>query len=277
MAVSLIAVSILSSNLYADIVITKDDMILNGKILEDKKPQYLILANYHGTFTIKYSVIKEIHRTESFEEDIKIFRNIGKEINDEEIKKNYTAGEKEMKERLQKQKKEKTDEQKPEETGTILFSIFHDKNTGELEGVLPYSSGISISAEFIAPPLPVLKNIDIYGYGGNISYYYSADNDRQIKGFNLSAGPVWRFPASLSGYEFDLKIAPFLGAGWYSIVNNEVDKETGALKMNFTFQAGPDFRFGSLVVSTRFRLNYIHDSSAPMKGAGLAIGAGYAF
>jgi len=277
MAVSLIAVSILSSNLYADIVITKDDMILNGKILEDKKPQYLIFANYHGTFTIKYSLIKEIHRTGSFEEDIKVFRDIGKEVNDEEIKKNYIAGEEKLEERLQEQKKDKTENKKPEGTGVILLNIFYDRNTGELEEVLPYSSGISFSGEFIVPPLPFLNDFNVHGLGGSISYYYSADNDRQVKGLSLSAGPIWRLPVNLSGYNFDFKITPFLGAGWYSIINDEVDKEAWALKMNFTLQAGPEFRFGSLVISTGLHVNYIHDSSAPMEGAGLTIGAGYAF
>jgi len=80
LAVILLTAAGLSPALYADIVITKDDMILNGKIIEDKKPAHIIFANYHGTFTIKYKMIKKIHRTESFKEDIEIFRDMRKEV-----------------------------------------------------------------------------------------------------------------------------------------------------------------------------------------------------
>ena len=60
LAVLLLTSALQSPALYADIVITKDDMILNGKIIEDKKPAHIIFANYHGTFTIKYKMITVI-------------------------------------------------------------------------------------------------------------------------------------------------------------------------------------------------------------------------
>ncbi len=274
LTVILVTVSILPPKLYADIVITKDDMILNGKILEDKKPAHIIFANYHGTFTIKYKVIKKIYRTETFEEDIEVFRDMGKQINEAEIKKNYLAGEKKLDNLQLKEKKNKPATIRDTDSFILIFDFFCDKNFGNLNSVLPYSAGAAISGEF---PVAFLKKYYIYGIDSEMGVYYSAKGDRSVMGLNTSAGPLWQLQATIYDYKINFNISALMGAGWYSVKNDETAKETSAVKWNLAVHAGPVFRFDSAVISTQLRLNYIHDGSAPMKGAGLAIGAGYAF
>jgi len=274
LAVILITAAIISPALYADIVITKDDMILNGKIIEDKKPAHIIFANYHGTFTIKYKMIKKIHRTESFEDDIEIFRDMGKEVSETEIKKNYIAGEEKLEKLLQKEEKKKQSPNRDTGSFILMFDAFCDKNFGKLDSVLPYSAGAALSAEF---KIDALKKYQLHGIDSEIVFYYSSNDDRSIRGLNTSAGPLWQIPVTLYNYSLNFNISALMGGGWYAVKNDETAKEASSVKWNLAVHAGPVFRFDSTVISAQLRLNYIHDGTAPMKGAGLTIGAGYAF
>ncbi len=274
LAALFITASILSPMLYADIVITKDDMILNGKILEDKKPAHIIFANYHGTFTIKYSVIKKIHRSESFAEDITLLNDMGKQVNEAEIKKNYIAGEKKLEKLLLKEEKKKPAAIRDTGSFILMFDLFYDKNFGELKSVLPYSAGAALSAEF---PVDLFKKYHLYGIDSEITFYFSSNDDRSIKGLNTSAGPLWQIPVTIYNYNLCFNISALMGAGWYTVKNDEAAKATSSAKWNLAVHAGPVFRLGSAVISTQLRLDYIHDGTAPMKGSGLTIGAGYAF
>jgi len=279
-AVFIISVTMLILPLSADIVITKDDMILNGKILEDKKPQHLILANSHGTFTIRYNLIKEIHRTESFEEDVNIFRTLGKLVSEEEVKQNYTAGEKNLEKKFEKNQNKKLNKKflrDDSDSAILMLCFFADKNFGDLTSVLSYSSGGSLSVEIPFSTTEIYSRRYAYGLDSEVSFYYSADGDRSIKGLNAAMGPLWQIPLRLSDYRFSFNISALAGAGWYSITNDEVGKNETAVKWNISANAGPVFRVAPILVSTQLRLDYIHDRIAPMQGAGLTIGAGYAF
>lgn len=257
--------------LLADIIITRDDMILNGKILEDKKPDFVRFANYHGNFTIKYKQIKEIHRTDSFEGDIEILKKLGKSVNEEEIKTNYQSGMK----KLDEQKDTIPASADQPEAFVLMLDVFAGKNQGRLNTVLPSSRGISLSAEIPIEQFTVFKKLYIYGIGCETDYFYSVKDERFIKGFSGAAGPLWRLPVTLFGYNFNFKISAAAGAGWYSVKNDA--EEASGIKWNMVLHAGPAFDFHSVVLSPRLRFDYIHDAAVPLYCAGFSLGAGYKF
>ena len=123
-----------------DIVVTKDGMVLNGKIIEDIKDKYIKFANYHGTFTIDYPQIKEIHRTGTYHEDIKIFKKMGKSIDEAEVKTNYIAGIEKLKADKLVKSRARTDAIQY----LLLVSPFFVFNLGKIESVLPYGYGALI-------------------------------------------------------------------------------------------------------------------------------------
>lgn len=255
---------------YADIVITKDEMILNGKIIEDNKPVNIIFSNNHGTFTIKYSLIKEIYKTESFQADIKIFREMGKAYNEEDVKKNYNAG----MDKIEKQDDAVTDNKN---LCSIVLEFYGSRNFGELTGVLPYSAGADLSGELPLNAPEFLKKYYFYGLDLETGWFYSAKADRKTDGFYASAGPLWSIPVKIAGLSFNFNISTMTGIGRYTVVNDEIGIEDTAVKWNLTLHAGPVFRTGSFIISTQMNINYIHDSAAPMEGAGLILGAGVVF
>jgi hypothetical protein len=77
---------------FSDIIVTKDDMILNGKIIEEVKDEYAVIANYHGTFKITFNNIKEIHRTDDYKEDVEILIKLGQMVDETEVEKNFQTG-----------------------------------------------------------------------------------------------------------------------------------------------------------------------------------------
>lgn len=259
------------SILRADVIITRDDMILNGKILEDRKPDYVVFANNHGKFTIKYNQIKEIHKTESFKDDIKYLKNIGKTVNEKDVKNNYESGEKKLKEQNHAGVIS-TDET----VSFILMSgIFYNKTTGELAPVLPYHAGLFFSAEIPVYDIRFLKTLEVDGIESGINFLYSSGNDRSIKGIAASAGPLWKFPIGTSDTTFNF--TAMFGAGWYSVKNNETEEKLSAVKWSISIHAGPSFNISTIVLSPKVKIDYIHDGAAPLTGAGLSLGAGYSF
>jgi len=257
--------------LRADVIITKDDMILNGKILEDKKPEYIKFANYHGNFTIKYKQIKEIRRTESFEGDIKVLQQLGKTVNENEIKNNYQSGERKLKE----QNKNISVSSDGAESFVLMCDVFFNKNFGKISSVLPYGQGGVLSGEIPLNNIQFLKKLDISGIDSEVSYFYSEKDEKYIKSLIVSAGPLWRFPVTMHGYAFNFNISALIGAGWFYIKNG--DAEESAVKSDLTIHAGPAFDFFSVIISPQLRIDYIYDGYAPLLGVGVSLGAGYNF
>ena len=248
--------------LRADIIITKDDMILNGKIVEDKKPEYVKFTNKYGTFTIEYKQIKEIYKTGSAEDDKKILNNLAKPGN-EEIKKDVKSD---------KQEKDSLKSGAEKENFILMLDFFSLINFGKLSDSLPESQGISLSGEL---PLnqPFLKYIHVRGIKSEISYFHSENGEKFIKGYNASAGPLLYFSTDYNNVNFIISGA--IGMGKYS-VKSYAEKETGA-KWHLTFCTGPEYKINSIILSPQLKFMYIYDSVAPLYSAGLTLGAGYKF
>ncbi|HSV95823.1 MAG TPA: hypothetical protein VLM75_02685 [Spirochaetota bacterium] len=264
------------SRLHADIIVTKDDMVLNGKILE-KKTKQIIFGNYHGVFIIDMAQIKEIHETDSYKEDLSIFEKKGKRVDENEVKNNYRAG----LERAKDRKLDKGGEKIVPVQYTLMLTPFYIFNAGKLGGIMPHSSGVMLTADVplksdaLTKWVPDIKNTGITGIRSEVGYFTSKKGVKSINGPRVSSGPVWEFPFSIGDIRFMYTISPVLGIGHYTVENRY--KRVAALKWHAGCITGPTFVIHNAVVFPQIRLDYIYDGSVPLYGMGLGIGLGYRF
>ncbi len=260
--------------LYGDIVETYDGMILNGKIIEEKKDKFVKLGNHHGIFTIDYKLIKEIHRTERFEDDVKILMDKGKKVDEAAVKTNFQAG----LERLEEQEKaeESTIKEKVRPADhALFFSPFFNLNIGKLRTVLPYSFGGSITADVPFYRFQLSEKTASVGIRAEIGYFHSEMAKRRILGARASAGPVLKLPLLAGAFGIDYAISAMIGIGWYS-VRGESEKRPG-VKWSAAFLTGPVFHIFSAIIFPQVKFDYIYDGRAPVYGIGLALGVGFKF
>ncbi len=263
-----------SVRLFADIVVTNDDMILNGKILEDRKGEFLKFGNYHGTFTIDYRQIKEIHRTVRYEDDVKIFLEKGKKVNEAEVRSNYQAGLDKLEEQEKIAKKE-IKEEKRKEVFSFFLSPFYNNNFGKLSGKLPNSYGASAMGHIALDRFEFVRKMYLWGIGADFGYIHSENGNKKVSGPRMSAGPLWKFSVPIGYFSFDYCISPEIGIGIYSIRGIYVNSTS--VKWNIIFNTGPIFNFSSFIIYPHLRFDYIYDGFVPLYGLGFGIGAGYRF
>ncbi len=256
--------------LHGDIVVTNDNMILNGKILE-KKVNHVVLGNYHGTFTIERSQIKTMYETESFQEDVKIFQKMGKPVNESEAKINYQAGI----EKLEGRSQRAGDGAIAEQRYAVFLAPFCGITAGKLGSVLPYGAGAALTGDINLNQSGFTRNIHPAGVRSEMAFFHSKKGVKQVAGGRVSAGPLWRFPFSIRGFRFDWAGAPVIGIGWYKIDGRS--EQTSCIKWNIGCGTGPSFFIDVVVISPQIRFDYIYDGSVPMYGFGIGIGAGYRF
>ena len=257
--------------LYADIVITNDDMFLNGKILEKKK-DHIVFGNFHGTFTIKKSQIKEIRETRNFMEDVRLFLKKGKRVDENEVKKNYLAGV----DKLKAQKKmERNDNKIPPEHIAFIISPYFLFNKGELGEEIPRSTGASLTGDIPLKRFSYSEKLGITGVRFEAGFFHSSKGNKSVKGPRISSGPLWEFPFTIKDTRCMYTISPVLGIGWYEIEG--ISDRATALKWNIGFITGPVIYFQNTLIFPQFRFDYIHDGRFPLYGIGFGIGLGYLF
>ena len=258
--------------LFADIIITIDDMILNGKILkEDKKT--VKFGNYHGVFIIDRDKIKEIYRTGSYEDDIKILSGKGRTVNRDEVKTNYDSGVKKIEE--QKIPEDENESTKTSAGPHFAVSPWIIFNLGQCGDVLPYSCGVFLTADFPVNDSGFAKMIYISYMTIDAGYYYSAKGERGVTGYRASAGPQWVFPVINDPIQMEYTVSAMLGAGWYNV--RGLEEEAAAVKWNVSVNTGIIFTFSSITVSPVIKMDYIYDSKAAIYGIGAALSIGYRF
>ncbi|MBN2039318.1 MAG: hypothetical protein JW864_04715 [Spirochaetes bacterium] len=256
-------------------MITKDDMILNGKILEDKKNYFVKFANYHGTFHVEYKQIKGLYRTKSFEDDIKIYRNLGKSVNKAEVEINYQAGLKKLEEQEKLSEKLSAAKEPVDEKLSLLFSPFFIYNTGTLSSKLPYSFGVSAKGHIAIDQFSFFKKLYLYGITAELAYFHSKKGVKQVSGPRASAGPLWQFPFSIGSHNLNYCISPELGIGIYNIKG--IYDDTTAVKWNIQFTTGPLFNISSVLLYPNMKFDYIYDVNVPLFGTGIGIDIGFQF
>jgi hypothetical protein len=261
------------SRLFGDIIITNDDMILNGKILKDAKPVYIDFANYHGTFNIDYKQIKKIIRTESYEADVKIIEEMGQPVNKEEIKINYEAGLEKLEEH--KIETEKGKEKIRSSDYVIFFSAFYNLNFGRIGSILPNSMDFSAACDIPLVQFRIIKMLHLAGIRGGIAYFHSKNGEKGITGFRVSTGPLWQLPVSFGKVHFNYCISPSFGIGRYSV--SGLAKKAAGVKWNTGVTTGPFFKISSIIICPQLKFDYIYDGSNPLYGIGFGLGAGFCF
>ena len=253
---------------FCDIIITTDGMILNGKIIEEAEGEYVKLGNYHGIFTVDYKLIKEIHRTGAYQEDMEIFNKLGKTVDEGEIKTNYEAGIK----KLDEHKKGKIKIEKRPIHYLVCIAPFFNINLGDLHSVLPCSFGVSIFGDV---RFPGKSQIIHSGIRLDLQYFHAEKNIKRISAVRFALGPLLNFPLKVNDFSFNMVLVPALGTGYYMVRGR--NEEAADFKLNMSITAGPEFFISGWVLSPHLRFDYIHDGTASLYGVGIAMGAGYLF
>lgn len=253
---------------FSDIIVTKDGMTLNGKIIE-MKDEHIKFGNYHGTFTIQNSLVKEIHKTENYQEDIKIFRQMGKAVSESDIRNNFQAGVKKLEER-----RISGDGRTDAATAEFLLSAspFFLFNLGKMRPLLPYSCGASLLGDVRFRSryiyLPGTIRLDLH-------YFHSEKGMKKISAFRFGIGTAWIIPFEVRGVSFNLSLSPGFGGGYYAVTGR--CEKAANFKWHVSMAAGLEFPISSWVISPQVKFDYIYDGAMPLFGLGFSIGAGYLF
>lgn len=259
----------LTGSLLADVVVTTDDMILNGKIIAEEEGGSITLANYHGVFVINYSQIKEIQRTDNYMKDVQVLEERGFDVNEDEVKKSYDAGMEKYEELHKSSDREVKSE--IEERSFILFAApFFYMNFGKLQPQVPCSYGASVSLLCFTEQLLYLS-----GFSAELDYYYAENDSSMIAAPRILTGPFWQVPVKMHSFTFRYLLSPQGGVGLYTIKGPY--SEITQLKPDILLSTGPLFSFSSVAVYPTVKLDCILDNYAPLIGAGLALNIGYIF
>jgi len=271
--IAIAAFSVLYTCLAADVLVTKDDMILNGRVIEDHPGSHVIFANVHGTFNITYDNIKELHRTGSYKEDISILKTKGSVINEKDAENNYRSGTEKI---APKQGETPSGGGAGGPVCTLAAGGSFTANLGKIARAVPFSvtGELTVTA---SPPFAqsIMQPVNISEIVCRVSYFHAARGDKGIDGASFAAGPLWRLPLQLSGLQCALTASPAAGAGWYSIRGG--GSSQAAVKFTTALYAGPEFTFDTFVVAPQVKFEYISDASLPLFGAGAALYAGRRF
>ncbi|NLV68557.1 MAG: hypothetical protein GXY14_12880 [Spirochaetes bacterium] len=257
------------SILSADIIITTDNMVLNGKIIKEGT-KTVTFANYHGIFIIDRDKIWEIYRTDNYEDDVKILSDKGRVVNADEVKTNYDSGQKKIEDL---EIAEET--QKPSAGFNISISPYIIYNFGEPGTILPYSYGVSLTADITMRNFEYLQKIYLSDISVEAGYLFADKGERSVRAYRASAGPQWKFPVLTGSLQLDWFIVAAFGAGWYKV--RGIYDRLDAVKWNTGISTGPVFTFSRITFSPRLRFDYIYDSRAPLYGMGAALSFGYRF
>ena len=266
-----------SEELLSDVIVTKEGMILNGKIIQNHK-KTIIFSNQFGTFKLKRNIIKSITETRKYVDDIRIMRSLGVKVNDEVVRKNYESGEKQKNKLLKKNGKQVKNKKNDSNLELILYgSFFYNFNVGSHIDSMPGSLGALLILDIL-----FIKHVSnntfflIPEIRFESSYYNSTHGDKSIEGFSVSLGPIWEHTWKISSlFGLNLHIASLHGFGYYFVRNNTSLR----IQMCYNTSAivGLSFIINRFYITPAFRFEYIHDASAPMHGLGLTMSIGFKF
>jgi len=275
-----IIVTFTSEKLLSDVIVTKEGMVLNGKIIQKHK-KIIIFSNQFGTFKIKKMLIKTIRETKKYVDDIRIMRSLGVNVNNEVVRKNYESGEKQKNKLLKKNLKhvKKVKKKKNDSTfGLIIYgSFFYNFNVGSHGDSMPGSLGALLTFDILF--IKQVSNNNFFlipELRFESSYYNSTSGNNSIEGFSVSLGPIWEHTWKLSSlFGLNLHFTSLHGFGYYYVKNNTSSR----IKMCYVTSAilGLSIIIDRFYITPAFRYEYIYDALAPMHGLGLVISIGFRF
>lgn len=243
-----------NNTLFSDVIVTIDDMVLNGKIIE-KNDNGIIFGNYYGIFDIKRKLIKSIFETFSYQEDLNLYKKFGKNVNERDIERNFETG--------QKKKMERTS--KDTSNINIFITPFYYRNFLDFKNILPNGYGLSLTADY--------NFRSFFGARIETDYLLSEKSISKINGYSLLIGPVIFFKTKICDFNF----SPMAGMGYYFLnTENDIGEGFSKIKLSYNFRAiaGISFYFNNLMIMPNIRFNYVYDKTSPLVsiGAGFSVG-----
>ena len=269
-AAILLQLMIIPQVMYGDTLILKNGSLLVGKV-KSSSASSLVFKNYYGAFNVKRADVARLYITGTYREDVALRKKMGMDFSEEDIKRNYEAGEKKLTPVEENKLNSEGAEQK--ETawtgGSILVEGGWFSSYGDVRDTLPYGYGGFIVYEqgldFITGErYMVMPGIRIEG-----GYLYFTKGEASMKGFTGSIGPVWKFPAPGGNVRFSMQP----GASNMDIQNGELS----ASSFTFTFYSilGYEYIFTDASIFINARYLYIYDRDVFYNGAGITAGISY--
>ena len=264
----------ISGILGADTIILHNGTLLVGKV-KGESSETILFKNSYGAFTIKRGEIESLYVTKSYYEDIAIRKKLGMDFDEDEIKKNYSAGQKELteKEKVLAGKADVRAESRI--TGSVFFECSAMAVSGEVQDVIPYgfggTAGIETGERYIGKSS---RNYFIPWLRVEAGYILFNKGDASLSGFTGGAGPLWLMP--LSGdcrSNLRLSIEPGVSSLKISMGNEDAATFTFTLHSAIGYQ----YSFDYITAFINFRYMYIYDKDVFFNSAGLSAGVSVKF
>jgi len=262
--------------LKSDTLIMNNGTLLVGKV-KSESVSNIVFKNTYGAFTVKRSDISALYITKSYEEDIGVRKKLGMDFDPEEIRKNYTAGQRDL---TEKEKtlivKEKTPAAETSETAELKISVkffidgFRLAVTGELREPIPYGYGGSAGFETGENYMEnTTRNFLIPWFRVEGGYLMFDGDESLLEGFTSGAGALWLFPVS-ADCRSNIRLAVEPGISSFHV---EHGSET-ASTVTFTLHSilGYEYSFDYVSVFINFRYMYVYDKDVIFNSAGLSAG-----
>ncbi len=257
------------SLLLADTIILKNGTLLVGKVKRENS-KIILFKNYYGEFKIPAKQIKQLFKTANYEEDIEIRKKMGKDFDENEIRKNYEAGLKDI-------KNQKEDEKKPEKPlwggGKIFLTGIFNYIFGDLNGSIPYGYGGFLAYDQ-GPDLltggrrlPWIPGMRIEG-----GYLYFNKGDESLSSITISAGPLWQFFLNDGKWGIiGFSVQPGISLLTIKNINETADSNTFTLHSTL----GYEYPFGRISLIVQARYMYIFDKDVLFNSAGVSAGVAF--
>lgn len=265
----LILVSAWKVPAYADIISLKDGSLINGKILKRTSSE-IIFYNYYGKFTIEKQHIRRIRETSNYNQDVSIYRSLGKEVNVDVIKRNFDSG--------SRAKKELQDggEVGSSDPGTSSLRIrcslasSYLVTTGKLKEFFPEGYG-----QFLAFDFGLRKSVFLPSLRTEFGFIYYGKEKSRITGQSAMAGPLWLFPF-IRGHNGRIHLSVISGVTYLNQIKGDtfkVNDYTSSLSSTF----GYDYNVKNTFLFFHGRYLHVFGDEVSLGGAGVEFGIGYRF
>lgn len=255
--------------IFADTIILNNGTLLVGKVKEEKASM-ILFKNYYGKFNISREQIKQLYKTTSYQEDIDIRKKMGKDFDEEEIRKNYEAGLKKIETDPEIAPKKK----KPVWGGGSLFlsGAFYYV-LGDLNDPIPYGYGGFLSYDQGPDYLtggtgrPWIPGFRIEG-----GYLYFKKGDERLSSISLSAGPLWRFHLKRGKWGIiSFSLQP--GISLLTIEDTNESRNSNTFTMQSTL--GYEYPLGRVSLLLLARHMYVYDRDVLFHSAGVSAGVAF--
>jgi hypothetical protein len=261
---------LIPSALKSDTIILNDGTFLVGKVKSDSS-KTIVFKNSYGAFTIKREDISALYVTKSYKEDIAVRKKLGLDFDEDEIKKNYSAGQKELTvEEKILIKKDEVKDSKQGVSGWIFLEGAGMASSGELKDVIPYGyggfAGVEIGETYIGNSG---RNYFIPWFRAEAGFLTYSKGDASLSGFTGGGGPLWLFPLSGSGRD-NIRLSLEPGISSIQIENGDADAST----LTFTFHSilGYEYSFDYVSLFINLRYMYVYDKDVFYNSMGVSAG-----